>query len=108
MPEESKNYPKNLSNPPSFSKTISETSNLEEKIMGNNIYVNNYEEPKNVNLMKNLNLEKREEDVIVKLILNLRDYNRREDALRELSQRREKCPYLATYLWFSFGTSTIL
>ena len=79
--------------------------------MGNSINyadVNNYQEPKNMNLMKNLNFEKREEDVIVKLILNLRDYNRREDALRELSQRREKCAYLATYLWFSVGTSTIL
>lgn len=53
-------------------------------------------------------MEKEEENIVIKLILNLRDYNRREEALKELTYKREKCSYLATYLWFSFGTVTIL
>lgn len=53
-------------------------------------------------------IEKEEENLVIKLILNLRDYNRREEALKELTYKREKCSFLASYLWFSFGTVTIL
>ena len=69
IPEESKHFSKSLSNPPVFSKTVSESTSFEEK--PNVANVNNYEETGNANP------EKEDEDLIVRYILNLRDFNKR-------------------------------
>lgn len=84
-----------------IAKTVKPTVQTEEK--ANFVYF----EDKNIRNYKTP-AEKEEEDLIVRNILNLRDYQKREEALKELSVKREKCSYLATYLWFSFGTSAIL
>lgn len=41
-------------------------------------------------------------------ILELSDLKKREEALKKLSDYREKFPDLAPYLWHSFGTVAIL
>lgn len=45
---------------------------------------------------------------IVTQILNLRNHDKREDALHELSKKRETFANLAPYLWYSVGTLAIL
>lgn len=52
--------------------------------------------------------ENEEETSVIHLILGLRDYTKREEVLKELTHKREKFPLLANYLWFSYGTTTIL
>ena len=45
---------------------------------------------------------------IVNLILNIRNPDKREEALHELSKRKESFNNLAPILWHSFGTIAIL
>jgi len=45
---------------------------------------------------------------ICQWILDLGDSNKRENALLQLSKRREFWPDLAIYLWYSFGTASVL
>ena len=45
---------------------------------------------------------------MVGYILNLRDHDKREEALQELSKKRENFSNLAPYLWYSVGTLAIL
>lgn len=47
-------------------------------------------------------------DRIYFLVLELQDRNKRELALQELSKKRETVPELATILWYSSGTMSIL
>ena len=56
---------------------------------------------------QNLENEKELEKVIT-YILNLRDHDKREEALQELSKKREGFGSLAPYLWYSVGTLSIL
>ena len=56
------------------------------------------------------NLNNNEQDIekIVQHILNLRNHDKREEALHELSKKRESFTNLAPYLWYSVGTLAIL
>jgi CCR4-NOT transcription complex subunit 9 len=45
---------------------------------------------------------------IVEQIANLRYPEKREDALLELSKKRDTSPKLATLIWYSVGTVAIL
>uniref|UniRef100_A0A0K0DC40 CCR4-NOT transcription complex subunit 9 n=1 Tax=Angiostrongylus cantonensis TaxID=6313 RepID=A0A0K0DC40_ANGCA len=47
-------------------------------------------------------------DEILQWILDLKDINRRENALLELSKKRDSVPELAIWLWYSFGTMAAL
>lgn len=49
-----------------------------------------------------------ENEKVVHHILNLRDPEKRETALSELSKKRENYPPLANLLWHSVGTIAIL
>ena len=50
----------------------------------------------------------REMEKVVEYIANLKYPEKREDALQELSKKRESFPNLAPYLWYSVGTVAIL
>ena len=50
----------------------------------------------------------REMEKVIEYIANLKYSERREDALQELSKKRESFPNLAPYLWYSVGTVAIL
>jgi len=56
------------------------------------------------------NMNNNEQDIekIVQHILNLRNHDKREEALHELSKKRESFTNLAPYLWYSVGTLAIL
>jgi CCR4-NOT transcription complex subunit 9 len=47
-------------------------------------------------------------DKIVEHIANLKYPEKREEALQELSKKRDTFPKLAIYLWHSVGTLAIL
>ncbi|KAI6192169.1 CCR4-NOT transcription complex subunit 9 [Aphelenchoides bicaudatus] len=47
-------------------------------------------------------------DKMCQLILDIRDANKRENALLELSKKRESIPDLPVWLWQSYGTMTCL
>ena len=99
--EESKSLLK-TNNQANLSKNESQSTSFDEKT--NFININYEENPINFHNIP----EKEEHEFVIRNILNLRDYNKREEALRELCKKKEKCSYLAAYIWFSFGTSTIL
>lgn len=50
----------------------------------------------------------REMDKVIEYIANLKYPEKREEALQELSKKRESFPNLAPYLWYSVGTVAIL
>jgi CCR4-NOT transcription complex subunit 9 len=67
----------------------------------------NQSEKKRNDSTKDRNL--REENAkIVEWVIELKDINLRENALAELSKKRESFPELAVYLWYSPGTVTSL
>ncbi|KAK6052862.1 hypothetical protein COOONC_09632, partial [Cooperia oncophora] len=45
---------------------------------------------------------------ILQWILDLKDSNKRENALLELSKKRDSVPELPIWLWYSFGTMAAL
>jgi len=45
---------------------------------------------------------------VIEHIYNLKYAEKREEALAELSKKRESFPNLAPYLWYSVGTLAIL
>ena len=47
---------------------------------------------------------KDEANKIIEWVVQLKDINLRENALIELSKKRESFPDLAIYLWYSAGT----
>ena len=50
------------------------------------------------------NILKEETTKIIEWVILLKDMNQRENALIELSKKRESFPDLAIYLWYSAGT----
>jgi CCR4-NOT transcription complex subunit 9 len=50
------------------------------------------------------NIIKEETNKIIEWVILLKDMNQRENALVELSKKRESFPDLAIYLWYSAGT----
>ena len=50
----------------------------------------------------------KEDELVVNSILSLIDTEKREEALNELSKRKETYSSLAPILWHSFGTIAIL
>ena len=50
----------------------------------------------------------REIEKVIEYIANLKHPDKREDALQELSKKRESFSNLAPYLWYSVGTVAIL
>jgi len=50
----------------------------------------------------------REMEKVIEYIANLKYPEKREEALQELSKKRESFPNLAPYLWYSVGTVAIL
>ncbi|VDP63302.1 unnamed protein product [Heligmosomoides polygyrus] len=47
-------------------------------------------------------------DEILQWILDLKDSSKRENALLELSKKRDSVPELPIWLWYSFGTMAAL
>ena len=62
----------------------------------------------NLTQMQGSNENEKDIEKIINNILNLRNYDKREDALHELSKKRESFNNLAPYLWYSVGTLAIL
>jgi CCR4-NOT transcription complex subunit 9 len=50
----------------------------------------------------------KEQEKVVQLINSLRDADRREETLNELSKKKDEFSDLALYLWYSVGTVSIL
>lgn len=61
-----------------------------------------------MNLQQIPGVSENDVEKIVGHILNLRNHDKREDALHELSKKRESFANLAPYLWYSVGTLAIL
>jgi len=71
-------------------------------------YLSEPQSSSKANFMQNSKVSEEEKELIIKYIDELKYHDKRDNALVELSKRREHFPELAPFIWHSVGTIAAL